>query len=169
MKNVIFIGSIAVIVIGFIVLFNNGADNEQALLSETLNNQNQVSPAPQNRPAEGDLKVEILAPAKDKKASEAEVGDTLEVHYKGTLLNGIKFDSSYDRNETFKFTLGAGQVIKGWDQGLINAKKGDKLRLTIPSDLAYGERGVGAQIPPFSTLVFEVEILDIVKGVKAQQ
>ncbi|KAL7411203.1 hypothetical protein BDY24DRAFT_397046 [Mrakia frigida] len=89
-------------------------------------------------------------------------GDKLSMHYTGTLYStGEKFDSSLDRNQPFEFTLGAGQVIKGWDQGLIGVCEGEKRKLTIPSDMAYGARGAGATIPPHATLVFEVELLKI--------
>jgi len=94
---------------------------------------------------------------------EAKKGDRIEVHYTGwLLLNNQKFDSSLDRNEPFKITLGAGQVIRGWDQGLVGMKVGGKRKLTIPSSLAYGQNGAGASIPPNSDLVFEIELLRIV-------
>ncbi len=92
---------------------------------------------------------------------EAVKGKKVTVNYLGTLTNGTKFDSSYDRGTPFTFNLGAGQVIKGWDMGVAGMKVGGKRRLTIPSSLGYGERGAGNDIPPGATLVFEVELLKI--------
>jgi FKBP-type peptidyl-prolyl cis-trans isomerase len=82
------------------------------------------------------------------------------VHYTGTLLNGTKFDSSRDRNQPFEFTLGQGQVIKGWDEGIALMNVGGKATLVIPSNIAYGQQAQGA-IPAYSTLVFDVELLDV--------
>lgn len=87
-------------------------------------------------------------------------GQKCTVHYRGTLFDGTKFDASYDRNEPFTFDLGLGQVIAGWDEGISMMKKGGKATLLIPSHLAYGERGAGELIPPFTPLVFEVELVD---------
>lgn len=87
-------------------------------------------------------------------------GDQMEMHYRGTLAaDGKQFDASYDRNQSFKFKLGAGQVIKGWDQGLQKMCPGDKRKLTIPPHLGYGDRGAGGAIPGGATLIFEVECL----------
>lgn len=93
--------------------------------------------------------------------AEAKAGDTVSVHYTGWLTNGTKFDSSVDRGTPFEFPLGAGRVIKGWDQGVAGMKVGGKRKLTIPADLGYGDRGAGALIPPGATLVFDVELLAI--------
>jgi FKBP-type peptidyl-prolyl cis-trans isomerase len=93
--------------------------------------------------------------------AEAKKGDNVEVHYVGTLLNGAKFDSSRDRNQTFEFKVGEGRVIKGWDEGIPGMKIGGRRTLTIPADMAYGARGAGALIPPNSPLRFEVELVSI--------
>jgi FKBP-type peptidyl-prolyl cis-trans isomerase len=93
--------------------------------------------------------------------AEAVSGKTLSMHYVGTLLDGTKFDSSRDHGTPFEFTLGAGQVIKGWDQGIVGMKVGGKRKLTIPASLAYGVQGYPPVIPPNSTLVFEVELLGV--------
>jgi FKBP-type peptidyl-prolyl cis-trans isomerase len=93
--------------------------------------------------------------------AEAKSGQTVTVHYTGTLTNGKKFDSSRDRNQGFSFQLGAGQVIKGWDQGVAGMKVGGSRKLTIPAHLAYGDRGFPGAIPPGSTLIFEVELLGV--------
>ena len=87
-------------------------------------------------------------------------GKSIEMHYTGTLLDGTKFDSSIDRGETFRFTLGVGQVIKCWDNGIATLTKGQKAILNCPPDVAYGSRGAGGIIPPNATLKFEVEVIN---------
>jgi len=109
-----------------------------------------------NQPSE--MQGEILQPGTGE---AAKTGDVVEVNYIGWLTNGTKFDSSYDHGQTFSFTLGAGQVIQGWDMGVAGMKVGEKRRLTIPPKLAYGEQGAGSAIPPNATLIFEIELIKI--------
>lgn len=121
---------------------------------------------PENKPSQ--LKSEIITPAKDQNAKSPQKGRPVTVHYTGWLQDlskedgkGKKFDSSIDRGTPFSFVIGVGQVIRGWDEGVINMKVGEKRRLIIPSELGYGSRGAGALIPPHATLIFEVELLEV--------
>jgi FKBP-type peptidyl-prolyl cis-trans isomerase len=96
--------------------------------------------------------------------AEAQKGQTVSVHYTGWLTDGKKFDSSLDRGQPFSFPLGAGRVIKGWDEGVAGMKVGGKRKLIIPPQLGYGERGAGGGlIPPNAELIFEVQLLEIAK------
>ena len=104
------------------------------------------------------LKYEDIAVGEGKPAAE---GQTIRVHYTGWLTNGAKFDSSLDRNDPFSFPLGGGRVIRGWDEGVQGMKVGGRRKLTIPPQLGYGASGAGGVIPPNATLVFEVELLEI--------
>uniref|UniRef100_A0A023FNX4 peptidylprolyl isomerase n=1 Tax=Amblyomma cajennense TaxID=34607 RepID=A0A023FNX4_AMBCJ len=112
---------------------------------------------------EGELKVEVVKSSEscDRKSKK---GDVLSMHYTGTLLDGKEFDSSRSRGEPFRFQIGVGQVIKGWDQGLLDMCVGDKRKLTVPPSLGYGEQGAGDRIPPGSTLVFDTELTKIEDG-----
>lgn len=91
----------------------------------------------------------------------AQPGQAVVVHYTGWLADGTKFDSSLDRNEPFEVAAGVGQVIAGWDLALTRMRAGDKVKLTIPPELAYGDQEIGGLIPPRSTLIFEVELIEV--------
>lgn len=110
--------------------------------------------------APGSLKIENIQSAPGR-CTQARNGDKLSMHYTGRLETGRKFDSSRDRNKPFDFTLGIGQVIQGWDEGVAGMCVGEKRKLIVPPDMAYGEDGVGSVIPSCATLVFDVELLDI--------
>ncbi|XP_072930732.1 FK506-binding protein 2 isoform X1 [Epargyreus clarus] len=107
-----------------------------------------------------ELKIEVVS-VPEGCTVKSKQGDMLTMHYVGTLDDGHKFDSSYDRDQPFTFQLGVGQVIKGWDQGLTDMCVGEKRKLTIPSSLGYGERGAGNVIPAHATLHFEAELINI--------
>ncbi|HMV43223.1 MAG TPA: FKBP-type peptidyl-prolyl cis-trans isomerase [Leptospiraceae bacterium] len=103
----------------------------------------------------------IVKDVKVGNGKEAKDGNTVTVHYVGTLTNGKKFDSSKDRGQPFSFQLGRGEVIKGWDRGVKGMKVGGTRKLTIPAHLGYGDRGAGSDIPPGATLLFDVELLKV--------
>jgi len=118
-------------------------------------------------PVVGEEAADVIVPESDTlmkedlvvgTGAETKSGDVVTVHYTGTLIDGTKFDSSLDRGEPFSFVLGAGNVIEGWEQGVLGMKVGGKRKLTIPPDLGYGETGQGS-IPPSATLIFEIELL----------
>lgn len=132
------------------------AGNENAQTASTSSSSNTMNTSTTPSATEG-LKIEDL---KVGTGAEATPGKMVTVHYTGWLTNGTKFDSSVDRGKPFKFHLGGGQVIQGWDKGVAGMKVGGKRKLTIPPELGYGARGVGP-IPPNSTLVFEVELLGV--------
>ena len=146
MKKIILITVLLLIAAGAVLFFVFDKKQKSAPLPEETNQMGES------------LKIEIL---KEGTGLGAKNGDTVVVHYTGTLIDGKKFDSSLDRGEPYSFPLGAGEVIAGWDQGLLGMKVGEKRKLFIPSDLAYGERGAGGIIPPNAPLIFEVELLEI--------
>lgn len=160
-KNIGIVFGCVFLVVAVFVALTLKSPEEAAKMDNTLTNppvtnltDNSQSPAPTS--ASG-LQVQ------DEKVGtgiEAINGKKVTVNYVGTLTNGKKFDSSYDRNEPFSFTLGAGEVIKGWDEGVLGMKVGGKRKLTIPPELGYGSRDMGS-IPANSTLVFEVELLKV--------
>jgi peptidylprolyl isomerase len=126
-------------------------ENNTLIASNTMSDANVVT-------TPSGLKYSVI---KEGDGAIPQKGQTVVVHYTGTLEDGTKFDSSRDRNQPFKFKLGVGQVIKGWDEGLSTMKVGDRRQLIIPSELGYGARGAGGVIPPYSTLIFDVELLEI--------
>ncbi|HOY56324.1 MAG TPA: FKBP-type peptidyl-prolyl cis-trans isomerase [bacterium] len=108
-----------------------------------------------------ELMAQVISPGNG--AQKVQPGDTITVHYVGTLTNGTKFDSSVDRGQPFQVVIGVGQVIQGWDKGIVGMQVGEKRKLFIPADLAYGAQGAGNAIPPNSALIFEVELISIDK------
>lgn len=128
-----------------IIAMDSGSDSEQTADSTTLT-------------THSGLKYVDL---KEGEGATPQTGQTVTVHYTGTLVDGTKFDSSRDRNRPFSFKIGVGQVIKGWDEGVGSMKVGGHRQLIIPAALGYGSRGAGAVIPPNATLIFDVELLRI--------
>lgn len=165
-SRLLLIGLIAVIIVLTAVYFLSAPSQQPVSLDEAASQQNeetQSSNTPTNNSPEQSMqditKLNVIT-VQEGTGEAAQAGDTITVHYKGTLLDGTKFDSSYDRGTPFSFELGEGRVIAGWDQGLVGAKVGQKLRLEIPSELAYGSRATGP-IAANSDLIFEVEVVSI--------
>ncbi len=144
--------AVIVLVIGAMIVFKNGSSNNSSA-------DQAASASPQASAAADSGKLESTDITVGN-GDEAVAGKTVSVNYVGTLTNGTKFDSSYDRNQPFEFVLGSGQVIKGWDQGVAGMKVGGKRKLVIPPSLGYGSSAQGS-IPANSTLVFEVELLAV--------
>ncbi|MCX6718315.1 MAG: FKBP-type peptidyl-prolyl cis-trans isomerase [Candidatus Staskawiczbacteria bacterium] len=144
-----------IIAVGFYILIMPKANPVQAPAPAQSQNQNTQTPASYD--IQG-MKVEIL---KEGTGEGAKVGDNIVVNYVGTLPDGTKFDSSIDRNQPFPYTLGQNQVIQGWELGLLGMKVGEKRKLTIPPELAYGAAGRPPIIPQNATLIFEIDMLSI--------
>lgn len=129
-------------------------------LAQAAEPQQQQGAAGQSETLANGLKIEYVYTL-DGCEPKSKINDMLTMHYTGKLVDGTKFDSSHDRDQPFTFQLGVGQVIKGWDLGLTKMCVGEKRRLTIPANLAYGDRGAGNVIPGGATLVFDVELLNV--------
>lgn len=142
---------LAVSIIGFSAMAQKGADKK----TSTPKQEKRTIKMNQEYTTASGLKYKVTETGNGKKV---ENGEKVTVHYTGTLLNGTKFDSSKDRNQPFSFKVGAGQVIKGWDEGLQLLHVGDKAKLTIPAEIGYGSRDMGT-IPPNSTLIFDIEVI----------
>lgn len=173
--NIIVAIVVVIIVVGFyfVLLVGRGTDQRQLVGRSTqppsdpqsqpptpAQSSSAATPQPQPKPkieTPAGLKIDILQAGA---GVAAKTGDTVTVHYLGTLTTGEKFDASRDHGQPFSFPLGAGQVIKGWDLGVVGMKVGEQRRLTISPELGYGANGTGP-IPPNSTLIFEVELLKI--------
>ncbi len=148
MKKITTIAFAVVLILMVLIVWIYVANNNKR------ENDNQINQPINNEEMTG-LKKTIL---KEGTGVEAQKGMMVKVHYTGWLTDGTKFDSSLDRGETFEFALGAGQVIEGWDEGVVGMKEGEIRKLEIPAEMAYGERAVGI-IPANSELVFEVEMI----------
>lgn len=150
-RNVLIVGVIGILIILGIGLYNSNKTTQSGI------NFTPVYGSPTPAIEMDKLQAEDI---KIGTGSAVKTGDKVEVNYTGTLTNGNKFDSSYDHRQTFTFTVGAGEVIQGWDEGLIGMKQGGVRKLTIPPSLGYGNQSIGS-IPPNSTLIFEIELISI--------
>lgn len=150
--------TIAIVIVFILALYflTKKPSSQENLTSSSTANPTSMPILPTSQVTE--LKIEDITVGTGR---EAKAGDTVVMNYLGTLEDGSKFDSSYDRNQTFETKIGVGQVIQGWDQGVPGMKIGGKRKLTIPYQLAYGENGIPGAIPAKATLIFEVELIDI--------
>ncbi len=154
MKQIFLVIVLVIAISGIYFIVKNPKNNK----ASEVNPNTPAANTPKTYEIQG-MKIEVL---KEGTGESSKNGARVTVHYVGTLENGTKFDSSIDRGTPFSFALGAGQVIRGWDLGVLGMKVGEKRKLTIPSNLAYGETGTpGGPIPPNATLIFEVELLGI--------
>lgn len=152
MNKFVIFGGIAVVIFGLMLY--------TLLVPQTPNPDDTIELSEEPIMNEGELIIEDIEEGTGEEVVES--GDDIVIHYRGTLTDGTVFDSSYDRGEPFQTTIGVGQVIQGWDEGVIGMKAGGKRKLTIPPHMAYGQQGQGS-IPPNSTLIFEVELVEILK------
>ncbi len=159
MKKVLIISLIIVACVVVFIVLNKNPKIEEPKDQAPVNNEEQEAKS-KSKSDDNGLKIEIL---EQGTGEESKNGNTVSVHYTGTFEDGTKFDSSLDRGTPFSFRLGDGQVIKGWDLGVLGMKPGEKRKLTIPPELGYGENGIPGAIPPNAVLLFEVELLNIVE------
>lgn len=163
--RIIFIGTVVLIIVLFVIwLFarptQTPIDLSQEGAQDSVAQQEQAS---NTNAMEEDTITELnVETTQEGSGPAAEAGDTLSVHYEGRLTDGTIFDSSYRRNEPLEFQVGTGRVIPGWDQGLLGVRAGQKLRLEVPADMAYGSQSVGP-IPANSALIFDVEVVEVIK------
>jgi FKBP-type peptidyl-prolyl cis-trans isomerase len=165
-KNIWIGGITALVVLGLIFAFNTKSksveEEVQAKNTQASGTEEQQTLTPTSSPTMQEpvttLQIEDITVGTGR---EAKAGETISVHYTGTLTDGTKFDSSRDRGTPFSFTLGAGQVIEGWDKGFAGMKVGGRRKLVIPGSMAYGPQGIPGVIPPNATLVFDVELLGV--------
>lgn len=158
---------VAVILVAVLLALGCGKEDAQSDVAQETARMEQAQPEQtgpaqvsenQYKTTDSGLKYAIL---KKSEGEKPQSGQTVAVHYSGWLPDGKNFDSSYKRNQPFEFILGQRQVIQGWDEGISLLRKGEKAQLVIPPELGYGQRGVHGVIPPNSTLIFDVELVDI--------
>ena len=162
-KNIIIIFALIIfgtIIVVYGVLGNSGQKQETINMDFKKLNTNQQNQNISPSPLVNDIKELKIEDIKEGTGPAVKSGDTIKIHYLGTLTNGQKFDSSYDRNQPFETQIGVGNVIKGWDIGVAGMKVGGKRRLTIPPDMGYGAQVMGS-IPANSTLIFDLDLLEI--------
>ncbi len=157
-RYLIYLGAVIVVIVVFILMRNHPAKQSPATPVEVVNTS---APTPVSGPGQSTPDGLEYWDIKVGTGPTAEPGHTVQVQYTGWLVDGKKFDSSVDRHEPFSFTLGQGQVIKGWDEGVAGMKVGGKRQLRIPPSLGYGSRGAGGVIPPNATLIFDVELVSV--------
>ena len=144
------------VVLGIYFIVSNSNSSPKGVVSTAVSN-NYFNNGPADFKALG-MKVEILTRGT---GNDVKLGDTVTVNYVGKLQDGKVFDSTYDRKKTLSFTVGKDNIIKGWDLGVLGMKVGEKRRLTIPPESAYGQSGLGSVIPPNASLIFEIDLLKI--------